>query len=93
MATYIYETVPDFPDVPVRRFEIKQSMKDAPLTHDPADRSESSQSDCWGNRHHDRRSLVIENHVWNGPLRLLLNQMHISEDQPGLFQEPVKQLT
>ena len=27
----------------------------------------------------------------NGPLRLLLNQMHISEDQPGLFQEPAKQ--
>ncbi len=24
-------------------------------------------------------------------MRLLLNQMHISEDQPGLFQEPVKQ--
>jgi predicted nucleic acid-binding Zn ribbon protein len=35
MATYIYETVPDSPEVPVRRFEIKQSMKDAPLTHDP----------------------------------------------------------
>ena len=32
MATYIYETVPDFPDVPVRRFEIKQSMMDAALT-------------------------------------------------------------
>jgi PhoH-like ATPase len=29
--------------------------------------------------------------VQNGPVRLLLNQMHISEDQPGLFQEPVKQ--
>jgi PhoH-like ATPase len=27
----------------------------------------------------------------NGPLRLLLNPMHISEDQPGLFQEPAKQ--
>ena len=27
----------------------------------------------------------------DGPLRLLLNQMHISEDQPGLFQEPAKQ--
>jgi PhoH-like ATPase len=25
------------------------------------------------------------------PVRLLLNQMHISEDQPGLFQEPAKQ--
>jgi predicted nucleic acid-binding Zn ribbon protein len=35
MATYIYETVPDLPDVPVRRFEIRQSMMDAPLTHDP----------------------------------------------------------
>jgi predicted nucleic acid-binding Zn ribbon protein len=35
MATYIYETVPDSPDVPVRRFEIKQSMKDAALAHDP----------------------------------------------------------
>lgn len=35
MATYIYETVPDSPDLPVRRFEFKQSMKDAPLTHDP----------------------------------------------------------
>jgi predicted nucleic acid-binding Zn ribbon protein len=35
MATYIYETVPDSPDAPVRRFEIKQSMKEAPLTLDP----------------------------------------------------------
>jgi predicted nucleic acid-binding Zn ribbon protein len=35
MATYIYETVPDSPEVPVRRFEIKQSMKEAPLTKDP----------------------------------------------------------
>jgi len=35
MATYIYETVPDSPEVPVRRFEIKQSMKDAALTRDP----------------------------------------------------------
>jgi predicted nucleic acid-binding Zn ribbon protein len=35
MATYIYETVPDAPDVPVRQFEIKQSMKEAPLTSDP----------------------------------------------------------
>ncbi|HZC34390.1 MAG TPA: hypothetical protein VE242_02185 [Chthoniobacterales bacterium] len=35
MATYIYETVPESPEVPVRRFEIKQSMNDAPLTHDP----------------------------------------------------------
>ena len=35
MATYIYETVPDSPDLPIRRFEVKQSMKDSPLTHDP----------------------------------------------------------
>jgi len=35
MATYIYETVPDSPDVPVRRFEIQQSMKDPALTRDP----------------------------------------------------------
>ena len=35
MATYIYETVPDSPEVAVRRFEIKQSMKEAPLTQDP----------------------------------------------------------
>jgi predicted nucleic acid-binding Zn ribbon protein len=35
MATYIYETVPDSPDVPVRRFEIQQSMKESPLTYDP----------------------------------------------------------
>ncbi|MBV8140474.1 MAG: zinc ribbon domain-containing protein [Verrucomicrobia bacterium] len=35
MATYIYETVPDSPDAPVRRFEIKQSMKESPLTTDP----------------------------------------------------------
>jgi predicted nucleic acid-binding Zn ribbon protein len=35
MATYIYETVPDSPDAPVRRFEIQQSMKEAPLTYDP----------------------------------------------------------
>jgi predicted nucleic acid-binding Zn ribbon protein len=35
MATYIYETVPTDPSRPRRRFEVKQSMKDAPLTHDP----------------------------------------------------------
>jgi predicted nucleic acid-binding Zn ribbon protein len=35
MATYVYETVPDSPDVPVRRFEIQQSMKEDPLTRDP----------------------------------------------------------
>ena len=35
MTTYIYETVPDSPDFPIRRFEVKQSMNDAPLTLDP----------------------------------------------------------
>jgi predicted nucleic acid-binding Zn ribbon protein len=35
MATYIYETVPDSVDIPSRRFEVRQSMLDAPLTHDP----------------------------------------------------------
>ena len=35
MATYIYETVPSDPSKPRRRFEVKQSMKDAPLTQDP----------------------------------------------------------
>ncbi|MBE2212298.1 MAG: zinc ribbon domain-containing protein, partial [Opitutaceae bacterium] len=35
MATYVYETVPTDPTKPRRRFEVKQSMKDAPLTADP----------------------------------------------------------
>ena len=33
MPTYIYETTN--PKKPVRRFEVRQSMKDAPLTEDP----------------------------------------------------------
>ena len=33
MPTYIYETTD--PQKPVRRFEVRQSMKDAPLTADP----------------------------------------------------------
>jgi predicted nucleic acid-binding Zn ribbon protein len=33
MATYLYETTD--PRKPVRRFELQQSMKDAPLTHHP----------------------------------------------------------
>ena len=33
MPTYIYETTN--PKKPVRRFELRQSMKDAPLTADP----------------------------------------------------------
>ncbi len=35
MATYVYETVPADPAKPRRRFEVQQSMKDAPLTRDP----------------------------------------------------------
>jgi predicted nucleic acid-binding Zn ribbon protein len=35
MATYIYETVPESTEIPARRFEVRQSMLDAPLTHDP----------------------------------------------------------
>jgi predicted nucleic acid-binding Zn ribbon protein len=35
MATYVYETVPSDSSRPRRRFEVKQSMKDAPLTSDP----------------------------------------------------------
>ncbi len=35
MATYIYETVSADPEKPRRRFEVRQSMKDAPLTRDP----------------------------------------------------------
>lgn len=33
MPTYIYETTD--PKKPVRRFEVRQSMKDGPLTKDP----------------------------------------------------------
>ena len=36
MATYVYETVPSQSGLAPRRFEIVQSMKDAPLTADPA---------------------------------------------------------
>jgi predicted nucleic acid-binding Zn ribbon protein len=35
MPTYLYETLPPTPDLPARRFEMKQSMRDAALTHDP----------------------------------------------------------
>jgi predicted nucleic acid-binding Zn ribbon protein len=35
MATYIYETVPQNEGAQTRRFEIKQSMRDAALTHHP----------------------------------------------------------
>jgi predicted nucleic acid-binding Zn ribbon protein len=35
MATYVYETIPQKEGDVVRRFEVRQSMKDEPLTRDP----------------------------------------------------------
>lgn len=35
MPTYVYETLPDDPATPPRRFELKQSIFAAALTHDP----------------------------------------------------------
>ena len=35
MTTYVYETVPTRPGEQTRRFEIRQSMNDAPLTKHP----------------------------------------------------------
>jgi predicted nucleic acid-binding Zn ribbon protein len=35
MTTYVYETIPRIPGVQPRRFEVRQSMKDAPLAADP----------------------------------------------------------
>ncbi len=35
MAIYVYETVPQGTDSPVRTYEIRQSMKDRALTHHP----------------------------------------------------------
>ncbi len=35
MATYVYETIPTRDGEVPRRFEVVQSMKDAPLTRDP----------------------------------------------------------
>jgi hypothetical protein len=35
MATYVYETIPRQEGAPARRFEVVQSMKDAPLTRHP----------------------------------------------------------
>lgn len=35
MATYVYETIPARPDEAPRRFEVVQSMKDAPLRRHP----------------------------------------------------------
>lgn len=34
MPTYLYETVPPASAMPVRRFEVRQSIRDAALTHD-----------------------------------------------------------
>lgn len=35
MATYVYETIPPRDGEAPRRFEVVQSMKEAPLTHHP----------------------------------------------------------
>lgn len=35
MPIYVYETVSETPGTKTRRFEMKQSMNDRPLTHDP----------------------------------------------------------
>jgi len=35
MATYLYETIPQSEGELPERFEMSQSMKDAPLTHHP----------------------------------------------------------
>jgi predicted nucleic acid-binding Zn ribbon protein len=35
MPTYVYETIPQVEGQPAKRFEVKQSMKDAPLTQHP----------------------------------------------------------
>lgn len=35
MTTYVYETIPTKPSGTPRRFEVRQSMNDAPLTRDP----------------------------------------------------------
>lgn len=35
MTTYVYETVPNQPGAAPRRFEVRQSMHDAPLTRHP----------------------------------------------------------
>jgi predicted nucleic acid-binding Zn ribbon protein len=35
MTTYVYETVPKAPEAQPRRFEVRQSMHDAPLKKHP----------------------------------------------------------
>lgn len=37
MTTYVYETIPQRPDETPERFEHRQSMADAPITHHPRD--------------------------------------------------------
>jgi predicted nucleic acid-binding Zn ribbon protein len=36
MTTYVYETIPQKPGAKSRRFEVRQSMSEPALTHDPA---------------------------------------------------------
>ncbi len=35
MPTYVYQTLPPHPEIPPRRFEFRQTMREAALTHDP----------------------------------------------------------
>lgn len=35
MTTYVYETIPQKPGAKPKRFEVQQSMKEAPLTQHP----------------------------------------------------------
>ncbi len=35
MTTYVYETIPQTPTAKPKRFEVRQSMQDAPLTQHP----------------------------------------------------------
>lgn len=35
MTTYVYETIPQIPGIEPRRFEVRQSMNDAPLKTAP----------------------------------------------------------
>jgi predicted nucleic acid-binding Zn ribbon protein len=35
MTTYVYETIPSSPNAKPQRFEVRQSMQDAPLTQHP----------------------------------------------------------
>jgi hypothetical protein len=35
MTTYVYETIPQIPGIEPRRFEVRQSMNEAPLKRDP----------------------------------------------------------